>query len=155
MKELKVTAIKDGTVIDHIASGQCFKVASILQLDKLQNRLIIANNLESKKLGRKGIIKISGLFFDAKNIEKIALVAPNATLSIIKSYKVVEKQKLNVPKVIEGLLRCKNPLCVTNKEGIITKFIVCNNKENPGDAKLKLRCSYCERSFSSDELEIL
>ena len=83
-KELVVVALKNGTVIDHIPSDKLFKVVSILGLDKSEKQITIGNNLTSKKSGVKGIIKISDKYFKADEIDKIALVAPNAVLNIIK-----------------------------------------------------------------------
>ena len=88
--KLKVSAIKEGTVIDHIPSPYLFKVISILGLDKIKNQITFGTNLESEKLGSKAIIKVSDRFFKNDEINKIALIAPNANLNIIKNYEVVE-----------------------------------------------------------------
>ena len=91
-KELKVSAIKNGTVIDRIPAKNLFKVITILGLDKIENQITFGTNLESKKLGRKAIIKISDKDFQEDELNKIALVAPEAKLNIIKNYTVVEKK---------------------------------------------------------------
>ena len=138
-KELKVSAIENGTVIDHIPSKNVFQVIKILNLSEYQNQLLIGTNLDSSKMGKKGIIKVSNKFFKSDEINKIALVAPTATLIIIKNFEVVEKKKVEVPDYAENIVKCFNPNCITNNEEIITKFTVIDKKE------LKLRCHYCEK----------
>jgi aspartate carbamoyltransferase regulatory subunit len=148
-KQLIVTAIKDGTVIDHITSNSLFKVISILRLDKLDKLMTIGNNLDSKKLGKKGIIKLSEVFFDTGDINKIALVAPSAKLNIIRNYEVVEKMKVEIPDLVEGIIKCVNPKCITNNEKVTTKFTVIA-KEN-----VKLKCHYCEKITSSENMDMI
>ena len=138
-KELKVSAIENGSVIDHIPSKNVFQVIKILNLSEYQNQLLIGTNLDSSKMGKKGIIKVSNKFFKSDEINKIALVAPTATLIIIKNFEVVEKKKVEVPDYAENIVKCFNPNCITNNEEIITKFTVIDKKE------LKLRCHYCEK----------
>ncbi len=138
-KELKVSAIENGTVIDHIPSKNVFQVIKILNLSEYQNQLLIGTNLDSNKMGKKGIIKVSNKFFKSDEINKIALVAPTATLIIIKNFEVVEKKKVEVPDYAENIVKCFNPNCITNNEEIATKFTVIDKKE------LKLRCHYCEK----------
>ncbi|MDD4068085.1 MAG: aspartate carbamoyltransferase regulatory subunit, partial [Bacteroidales bacterium] len=128
-KELIVSAIENGTVIDHIPVDTVLMVLSILGLDKYEDEVLIGNNLNSKKYGKKGIIKARNKFFEQDDINKIALVAPNATLIVIRDYEVVEKKFVEIPEKIEKILKCINPNCITNKETIETKFNVI--EENP------------------------
>lgn len=149
-KEVKiVAAIKDGTVIDRIPSDKLFKVASILHIEELSNQITVGNNLESQELGTKGIIKVSDKFFSDKDINKIALIAPNAKLNVIRDYMVVEKKTLKLPSVLEDIVKCGNPNCITNHEPMMTRFHVEDNHT------LTLRCEYCERVMSGDEVKIL
>ncbi|MEA3444122.1 MAG: aspartate carbamoyltransferase regulatory subunit [Bacteroidota bacterium] len=148
-KELKVSAIKNGTVIDHIPAKDLFTVISILKLEKLENHLTIGNNLESKKLGRKAIVKISGKYFEDEDINKIALVAPQAKLNIIKDYVVVDKKSVEVPEKAIGIARCVNPKCITNNEKVTTKFKVMLGKE------ISLKCHYCEKITDRANMVIL
>ena len=148
-KQLIVTAIKDGTVIDHIPSESLFKVISILGLDKLDKLVTFGNNLESKKLVNKGIIKLSEVFFDSRDINRIALVAPTAKLNIIRNYEVVEKVKVEIPDRVEGIIKCVNPKCITNHETVKTKFSVIS-KEN-----LQLKCHYCEKITTRENLDMI
>lgn len=138
-KELQVSAIKNGTVIDHIPSESVFQVIKILSLKEGENQILFGTNLESVKMGKKGIIKVSNKFFRADEINKIALVAPNATLIVIKDFKVLEKKKVQVPDYVEKIVKCFNPNCITNNENVFSKFTVIDKKE------LKLKCHYCEK----------
>ena len=148
-KQLKVSAIKEGTVIDHIPAQHLFKVISILRLDKINTQITFGTNLESKRLGLKAIIKISELSFKENEINKIALVAPDAKLNIIKDYEVVEKKLVQVPDEISGIVKCFNPQCITNHEKITTKFSVLSKKD------VTLKCHYCEKITDSEHMEII
>ena len=138
-KELKVSAIENGTVIDHIPSGSVFQVIKILNLPEYQNQLLIATNLDSQKMGKKGIIKVSNKFFKSDEINKIALVAPSATLIIIRNFEVIEKKQVEIPDIAENIVKCFNPNCITNNEDVSTRFRVIDKRD------LKLRCHYCEK----------
>jgi aspartate carbamoyltransferase regulatory subunit len=136
-KELQVAALCNGTAIDHIPAGQVFKVVSLLELENLRNRVTIGNNLDSKKMGKKGIIKIEDKFFEEEEINRIALVAPNVVLNIIRDYQVVEKKRVSVPKIITDIVKCNNPKCITNNEPMHTRFEV-TDADN-----IELNCLYC------------
>ncbi len=148
-KELSVNAIKDGSVIDHIPSEYLFKVISILKLDECDNLITFGTNLGSKRYGKKAIIKIADKFFEDADLSKIALIAPNARLNIIKDYDVVEKRNVSIPNEIIGIAKCFNPKCITNSENITTKFTLVD-PEN-----VSLKCHYCEKITTKDHLEIL
>ena len=140
-EELLVSKIKDGTVIDHIKAGKGKKVLDFLEINEnYPENVILLMNVVSKKIGRKDIVKVSNKFLKQEEVNKIALIAPNATGNVIKNYKVVNKLKLKVPKQIEGILKCPNPKCISNEnEPLTTKFLV--EKQDP----VTLRCYYCER----------
>ena len=104
-KELVVSAIDNGTVIDHIPANEIYKVVKILNLDKYNDEVLIGTNLSSKKFGKKGIIKVKNKFFEETEVNKISLVAPNATLIVIKDYEVVEKIQLTIPKEIKKIVK--------------------------------------------------
>ena len=106
--KLKVSAISEGTVIDHIPSENLFKVISILELDKTSNMITFGANLDSDKLKTKAIIKVSHQFFADDDINRIALIAPNAKLNIIKDYEVVEKKVVEVPDHVVGIVKSYN-----------------------------------------------
>ena len=148
-KELKVSAIQTGTVIDHIPAKDLFSVIKILKLENCKEPITFGTNLESKKIGKKAIIKIANRFFKKEEINKIALIAPNANLNIIKDYKVVEKKKVELPDQIEGIVKCYNPNCITNHEEAITKFTIISC------FPLQLKCRYCEKITDGNHIEIL
>jgi len=148
-KQLSVSAIQNGTVIDHIPAKNLFKVISILGLDHIDNQITFGTNLESKKLGRKAIIKISDKFFEDADVNRIALVAPDAKLNIIRDYEVVEKRVVEVPDYIIGIARCMNPKCITNFESVTTRFRVVSKKN------VSLKCHYCEKITNQENLQII
>lgn len=148
-KQLSVSAIKDGTVIDHVPAPVLFKVVNILKLDRVETMITIGNNLESKKFGKKGIIKLSSVFFKDDEINKISLVAPKAKLNIIRDYEVVEKKVVEIPDEIVGIVKCVNPKCITNNEAVTTRFNVVSKSD------VKLRCHYCEKITDQDNIDIL
>jgi aspartate carbamoyltransferase regulatory subunit len=148
-KRLKVTAIKDGTVIDHIPPLSLFKVISILELDKCSHMVTFANNLESNAIGSKAIIKVANRFFKDEEVNKISLVAPHAKLNTIRDYEVVEKRIVEIPKEIKAIVKCFNPKCITNSEKITTRYRVVS--EDP----IALECKYCEKITHKDEIEII
>lgn len=148
-KELSVSAIKDGTVIDHIPSNATLKVVDILDLKGIRSIISVATNLTSKTMGKKGIIKIGGKDLTKEEVDKIAVIAPNATVNIIKNYDVKKKIKVAIPSIINKIIRCSNPNCVTNNENITTKFYVLNK------APLKVKCNYCERSMEKEDITLV
>jgi aspartate carbamoyltransferase regulatory subunit len=148
-KQLQVSAIENGTVIDHIPAKSLFKVISILGLDKIETPITFGTNLESHRLGSKAIIKISDIFFEDEDISKIALVAPEAKLNIIRNYSVAEKKVIEVPNEIKGIVKCINPKCITNHEDIVTKFQVVSKKD------VTLRCHYCEKMMDQEHIKIV
>ena len=149
MRELKVTAIEHGTVIDHIPANNVFRVIRILNLDETENQILFGINLESHKYGKKGIIKVSNMFFERDEINKIALVAPTATLIVIRDFKVVSKTQVEVPEIVDKIVKCFNPNCITNHENIPTHFTVINKDE------LKLLCHYCEKTTAKNNISFL
>lgn len=148
-KELIVSAIENGTVIDHIPANNLFKVITLLGLEKIPNQITFGTNLVSGKLGRKSIIKVSDKFFADDEINKIALIAPQAKLNIIKNYEVVEKREVSLPSEISGIVKCFNPKCITNHEHITTRFTVVS------EAPLQLQCRYCEKITTEKEMVVL
>ena len=149
-KQLKVNAIKDGTVIDRIPSSQLFRVIEILGLEECDSQITFGMNLESKHLKSKAIIKISERFFEDDDINRIALIAPEAKFNIIKDYEVVEKRQVTVPDTIVGIAKCFNPDCITNHQPITTRF--ATRRTGKG---LLLVCHYCEKVTDEHNLKII
>ncbi len=138
-KELRVSKIKDGTVIDHISGGYALDVVKILGITGRERRVMtIAINVPSKRFKVKDIVKIEGRALNSQEVNRIALVAPHASINIIRNYCVVEKLEVKLPQVIEGTVKCVNPTCISNsEEPVSTRFYV--KSEEP----LMLKCHYC------------
>lgn len=143
-----VAAICNGTVLDHISPSKLFKVAALLHLEEISSPITIGNNLESSYIGSKGIIKIADRFFSDDEINRIALIAPNVHLNIIKNYEVAEKRKVELPQEIVGIVRCSNPKCITNHEPMQTIFTT-----EGAEAEL-IRCHYCGRKIMRENIEL-
>ncbi len=148
--KLQVSAIRNGTVIDHVPAKHLFKVIAILGLDKITTQITFGTNLESKKLGHKAIIKLSEVFFKDEDINKIALIAPHAKLNIIKNFKVTEKSEVQVPEKIKGIAKCGNPNCITNNDHVNTAFYVLPKDKE----KVALKCHYCEKITDPEDMEV-
>ena len=147
-KELQVAALENGTAIDHIPPEHLFKVAHLIELSKMENRITLGNNLESKKMGSKGMIKIADKFFEEDEINRIALIAPNVMLSIIRDYEVVEKKNISLPDELIDIVKCNNPKCITNNEPMKTYFYVTDKVLGT------IKCRYCERKINKEEIII-
>lgn len=143
----QVEAIANGTVIDHIPSDMTLKVARLLTSD--DDQVFIGMNLRSTRIGRKGVVKISNRELNAKAASCLALIAPSATLCIIRDYTVIAKHQVPTPAVFAEVARCANPNCVTNHERWSTRFSVVTAEP------LRVRCQYCERSFAAADLTLL
>ncbi len=146
IKKLKVSAIRNGTVIDHIPANNLFKVINILGLDHINNQITFGTNLESEKLGSKAIVKISDKFFVDDEINRIALAAPQAKLNIIRDYQVEEKKEVVVPDSFSGIVKCVNPKCITNNDDVKPRFRVVSKKE------VSLKCHYCEKITDQEHM---
>lgn len=141
-----VAAIQNGTVIDHIPSEKAYQVAQLLKLAELDTPVTIGYNFRSKKLGRKGIIKVEDIFFTDEEISRLSVVAPNIVLNIIKNFEVVEKKTVTTPEEIHGIVKCNNPVCITNNEPMKTYFHVLNGI---------LTCHYCEKEQDINKVELV
>ncbi|EHP46125.1 aspartate carbamoyltransferase regulatory subunit [Odoribacter laneus] len=148
-KELQVSAIENGTVIDHIPADKLFDVINVLGIADMENAMTFGTNLRSVKLGKKAIIKIWDKFLEDDEVNKLALVAPAAKINIIRDYDVVEKKTVNVPEKVEGIVKCMNPKCITNHEYVRTKFTVVN------DFPIVLKCHYCEKLTDQEHMEVI
>ncbi len=144
---LEVQGIRNGTVIDHIPSNHTLKVVELLS--NLEDRVLIGINFESSLMGKKGLVKIANKSFTEEEVSRIAIFAPQATINIIKDWKVVQKVKVRLPSVIEGSFCCPNPRCITNHQRVNTKFIIKETEP------LQITCYYCERQFDTEELKLI
>ncbi len=146
---LKVPAIEHCTVIDHLPPRAALTVVRILAV--LEDLVTIGVNLSSHVMGRKDVVKIANRKLSPDEVAKIAIIVPRATLNIIESYVVVKKYTVTPPDVVEGIVRCVNPSCITNHETVRTRFSVLKAE----DGSLRLRCAYCERAYDRQEIEIV
>jgi aspartate carbamoyltransferase regulatory subunit len=142
--ELKVRPIKNGTVIDHIAGGQALNVLKILGISGTTEATVsVVMNVESKKEGKKDIVKVEDRELKEEEVNRIALIAPHATINIIRDYMVADKRHVDLPDEIVGVVRCQNPSCISNtKEPIESRVLV--KAKNP----VLLRCLYCEQPLT-------
>ncbi len=140
---MKVSKIRNGIVIDHILAGNALTVLKILGIDSsYENTVSTIMNSKSEKVGKKDIVKIENRELDKKELDMISLISDSATVNIIKNYEVIEKYDVEIPDVIENVLICTNPGCVSNHELVSTRFYL--ESKTP----IKLRCHYCERLIS-------
>ena len=143
----QVEAIAHGTVIDHLPPQHTLKAATVLA--KPEDQIFIGVNFISKKGVAKGVIKIAGRELNQTSLSQLALMAPEASINIIRDYKVISKQIISIPEAFEAIARCSNPNCITNFEECTTRFHVLDHKP------LRVRCFHCERSFLADQLQLL
>ncbi|MDD5861095.1 MAG: aspartate carbamoyltransferase regulatory subunit [Prevotella sp.] len=148
-KELLVSAIENGTVIDHIPAEKTFQVVNLLHLQDEKNPVTIGYNLPSKKIGRKGIIKVSNKFFTDEEINRLSVVAPKIVLNIIKNYEVVEKKLVETPDELRGIVKCNNPKCICNNEPMETWFTIQDKEHGI------LRCHYCDKEQNINNVELV
>ncbi len=147
-KHLAVAALENGTVIDHIPSNQLFKVVELLGLRQVQDSVTIGFNLSSSHMGKKGIIKIANVEYPEDVLNRIALIAPNAVVNVIRNYEVAEKRPVNLPSRLLDVVKCPNPKCITNNEPMRTHFTVIDPRS------IVLRCHYCQHVVTHDEVVI-
>ena len=147
--ELMVRRIKEGTVIDHIDEGRGLQVLAALQIDGQDGSLItIALNVPSGKFKKKDIIKVENRFLADDDTNKLAVIAPKATINIIKNYKLVEKRRVALPNEIDRIFRCSNPDCITNSQEHIESIMDVIDKEGR-----VLKCRYCGRVLDVNQLK--
>ncbi|MCX6645969.1 MAG: aspartate carbamoyltransferase regulatory subunit [bacterium] len=149
-KTRTISLIETGTVIDHLNPHVVFQVVKLLDIDdNIEDTVTVGTNLQSAALGKKGIIKIANRFLTQEDVDKLSIVSPNATVSIIEHYDVVKKFKVSFPKEIVGIIKCPNPNCVTNVENVEGRFRLV--RESP----IFLLCTYCERYIRESEIKIV
>ena len=147
-KELAVAALENGIVIDHIPCASLFKVVNLLGIEHMDKSVTIGFNLDSERLGKKGIIKIADLELPTEVLNRIAVIAPRAVINIIRDYEVVDKREATLPDELHDIVKCNNPKCISNNEPMATHFDVVSRYP------LVLRCHYCERKAVQNEIVI-
>mgnify|MGYP000105395710 CR=1 FL=1 len=146
--QLYVKKIRNGTVIDHIDPGHALDVLHMLDINGKRGEVVSAVlNVESKDLGRKDIVKIEDRELNPQEVDKIALIAPKATINIVREYEVISKKHVEFPRTIKGIIKCNNPSCVVNaREPVTSEFKV--EVAEP----LMIRCHYCGRIMGKDDV---
>jgi aspartate carbamoyltransferase regulatory subunit len=147
-QELYVRKIKDGSVIDHITAGYALDVLKILGINGKDGEVVTAAmNVESKRQQSKDIVKIQNRELKPNEVDKIALIAPNATINIIREYSVTSKKVVELPSIIHGIIRCDNRSCISNsREPVEPKFTV--DRREP----IRLRCYFCGHIMEREDV---
>lgn len=146
-KQLPVAAIDYGTVIDHIPAGKAIILMKVLQLDSHLERVTCGLNLPSVRMKLKDLIKVDGRVLSKVESSQVAIFAPNATISIIEKYNVIEKYTVSLPEQIEQIIYCPNSQCITNHEKASRVFFISQHKHH-----VHLQCKYCEKIFLQNEI---
>ena len=134
---MKVTAVNNGVVIDHITAGKCMKLYQFLDLDHVDATIALIKNAPSQKMGKKDIIKIdTELELD---LDALGYIDPNVTINIVKDGVCVKKVHQKLPERLTNIIQCKNPRCITSVEQELTQEFVLTDPE-----KRVYRCRYCE-----------
>jgi aspartate carbamoyltransferase regulatory subunit len=148
-KTLSVSAIKNGTVIDHIRSGQALRIMRLLRVLEDKHKVTLGLNLPSQLLGVKDLIKIEARELTNEEANEIMIFAPEATINIINEFEVLKKLTTHLPTSIAHVFLCPNPVCITQAEVVDSSF---NIKE---DGKhMWLSCHYCEKTFDRDQVQV-
>lgn len=146
---MQVSALCNGTVIDHIPADKLFAVVNLLDIPSMTSNVTIGYNLDSKKIGKKGLIKVADVFFTEEDLSKISVVAPNVVMNTIRDYQVVEKREVKLPNELHNIIKCNNLNCITNNEPMPTHFHVSNREAGT------LKCRYCEKEVNINNVELL
>lgn len=146
-RRLTVSAIQDGTVIDHITAGQALAIVGFLRLDQHHKPVSIGLRLPSRRYGFKDLIKVEGREITPEEANQIAIMAPEATISIIQDFRVMQKFQVTLPPTLEEVVACPNPRCVTNHQTVTTRFVVSHTRHD-----CQLMCSYCRNWFNRSTL---
>ncbi|NUN52498.1 MAG: aspartate carbamoyltransferase regulatory subunit, partial [Planctomycetaceae bacterium] len=145
---IRVAKLRNGTVIDHLAAGTALRCLAILGLAP-EAVVTVGLNLPSRSMKRKDLLKMENRRLTAAELARIALLAPRGTVCTIEDYRVVNKTRLELPTVIDGVVHCPNPSCITHHDPVVPRVRVDSNDP------LRLRCHYCERRIRLDEVEFV
>lgn len=148
-KDLQVAALENGSVIDHIPTNKLFTIVQLLELDKCSEPVTIGYNFQSRKIGKKGIIKVADKFFTDDEINRLAVVCPNIRINIIRDFDVVEKKEVQLPDLLTNVVKCANPVCITNNEPMKTVFRVTNKTIGT------VKCKYCGKEQNVENIKLV
>ncbi len=147
-KTLSVSAIQHGSVVDHVPVGKATHIISLLNLISLQKKVTVGLNLQSKSMKQKDLLKIEGHEITTEEGRRIAILAPHATVVIIKDYSIIRKFAVELPEYIKNMFVCPYANCITNHERVETYF-----KVYPHGKFIKLQCNYCERIYTHEDIK--
>lgn len=148
-KTLSVSAIQNGTVIDHIPAGQALRIIQLLRLLEKKYQITVGLNLPSKRMKLKDLIKIENHMLTDEDANQITILAPEATINSIKKFEVEKKTTISLPPTVSGVFICPNLVCITRTEPIESFFMI---QEQGG--RVKLVCRYCEKSFDRNKVKV-
>ena len=148
-KTLSVSAIENGTVIDHITSDQTLRIMHMLQLLDKKHKVTVGFNLPSKRMKLKDLIKIENHELTEKEASEIMVFAPEATINIIRNFEVTKKIVTSLPENISGVFICPNPVCITHSEPVDSFFYVEEHGKH-----VKLLCKFCEKAFDRKQVRV-
>lgn len=142
-RQLRVSKIRDGTVIDHVTAGQALNVLAILGIDgRGGDTVSVGMNVPSNRLGRKDVVKVEGRELSSAEVDVLSVIAPDATINIIREFEVIEKMRVEAPARVDGIFACPNRNCITaDREPVISRFAVLDKG---------IRCEYCESIIEED-----
>ena len=143
MVSIQLEPIQTGIVLDHIQAGKAMQIYTTLRLDELDCTVAILKNVESRKMGRKDLIKFDQVI-DIESLDALGFIDPNITLSVIEGGRLLEKRKLQPPKTLSNVIHCKNPRCITSIEQDIDQIFNLVREHPP-----LYRCHYCETAYSN------
>ncbi len=146
---LPVSAIKNGTVIDHIAAGQALRLVHLLGLESSSHKVTIGLHLPSKSLGSKDLIKIENRILTDQEANEVVVFSPAATINVIRNFKVEKKVKTRLPTSMKKVFVCPNSACITHSESVPSHFHIVEDRK-----QIKLTCHYCEKSFDRDQVRV-
>ena len=138
---LNVGAIEEGFVLDHIKAGKAMRIYHDLKLDQLDCTVAIIKNARSEIMGKKDIIKVE-CPIDQLNLDIVGFIDHNITVNVIENGEIIAKKKLQLPKEIRNVIRCKNPRCITSIEQGLDQVFILTDPE-----KEIYRCRYCEEKY--------
>ncbi|HTM62905.1 MAG TPA: aspartate carbamoyltransferase regulatory subunit [Gammaproteobacteria bacterium] len=148
-KTLSVSAIQNGTVVDHITTDQTLRIMHMLRLLDKKHTVTVGFNLPSKSMKLKDLIKIENHELTPEEANQITIFAPDATINIIKNYEVVKKLTTQLPESIKSIFICPNPNCIIHSEPVESFFYIHENGK-----VMKLTCKYCEKSFERNQVKV-
>lgn len=149
-KTLSVSAIQEGTVIDHIKPGNALRIVQFLGVLKHGSQVTIGLNLPSKRIGKKDLIKIEGVELTSEQANDVLVFSSDVTINIVKNFEVIQKVKTHLPSSINNVFICPNLICVSQDKNVDSIFYIEEQTK-----QIMLTCHYCERTFEKDNMKVI